>query len=79
MTLLWQRPEPDEDPIVATLKRSNRMRASHDVVDLYKRPHKVRWALAVATVTLIWMGPLLIRALADDVFQLAVNYVFTGE
>jgi len=39
---------------------------------------EIKWTFAVAAVTLFWAAPLLIQAAADDVFQRAVNYVFTG-
>jgi hypothetical protein len=46
---------------------------------LNKSWHKMRWPLAVAAVSFLWTAPLQIRAMAeDDVFQLAVNYLFTG-
>jgi len=46
---------------------------------LNKSWSKVRWPLTVAAVSFLWMAPLQIRAAAeDDVFQLAINYVFTG-
>jgi hypothetical protein len=46
---------------------------------LNKSWHKMRWPLAVAPVSFLWTAPLQIRAMAeDDVFQLAVNYLFTG-
>jgi hypothetical protein len=41
--------------------------------------HKINLCLAVAAVALLWTVPLQDRAVAeDDVFQKAVNYVFTG-
>jgi hypothetical protein len=41
--------------------------------------HKINLCLAVAAVSLLWTVPLQDRAVAeDDVFQQAVNYVFTG-
>ncbi len=48
-------------------------------VYLNKNRYKLRWPLIVTAVSFLWMAPLQIRAVAeDDVFQLAVNYVFTG-
>ena len=48
-------------------------------VYLNKNRHKLRWPLIVTAVSLLLMAPLQIRAVAeDDVFRLAVNYVFTG-
>jgi hypothetical protein len=48
-------------------------------VRLNKGWNKVRWPLAVAAASFLWTAPLQIRAATeDDVFQLAVNYVFTG-
>jgi hypothetical protein len=42
--------------------------------------HKISLYLAVAAISLLWTAPLQHRALAeDDVFQKAVNYVFTGK
>jgi hypothetical protein len=41
--------------------------------------HKINLCLAVAAVSLLWTAPLQDRVVAeDDVFQQAVNYVFTG-
>jgi hypothetical protein len=49
------------------------------LVYLNKSWYKLRWPLAVTEVSFLWMAPPQIRAVAeDDVFQLAVNYVFTG-
>lgn len=49
------------------------------LVYLNKNRYKLRWPLAVTAVCFLWMAPLQIRAAAeDDVFQLAVNYIFTG-
>jgi len=46
---------------------------------LNKSCYKIRWPLAVAAVSFLWTVPLQIRAVAeDDVFQLAVNYIFAG-
>jgi hypothetical protein len=46
---------------------------------LNKNRYKLRWPLTVTAVSFLWMTPLQIRAVAeDDLFQLAVNYVFTG-
>jgi hypothetical protein len=43
------------------------------------RGHKIGLFLAVAVASLVWTAALQDRALAaDDVFQQAVNYVFTG-
>ena len=44
-----------------------------------KSGHKIGLSLAVAVASIFWLVPLQTRALAgDDVFQQAVNYVFTG-
>ncbi len=41
--------------------------------------NKSWWPLAVAAVSFLWTAPPQIQAVAeDDLFQLAVNYVFTG-
>jgi hypothetical protein len=40
--------------------------------------HKKRWSFAIAVVSLSWTASLQIRAAAEDEFQDAVNYVFTG-
>jgi hypothetical protein len=46
---------------------------------LNKSWYKIRWTLTVAAVSFLWTAPVQVRAVAeDDVFQLAVNYVFTG-
>jgi hypothetical protein len=46
---------------------------------LNKNRYKLRWPLTVTAVSFLWMTPLQIRAVAeDDLFQLAVNHVFTG-
>jgi hypothetical protein len=46
---------------------------------LNKSWYRIRWPLVVAAVSFLWTAPLQIRAVAeDDVFQLAVNYIFTG-
>ena len=46
---------------------------------LNKSWYWIRWPLAVAAVSFLWTAPLQSRAVAeDDVFQLAVNYIFTG-
>lgn len=42
--------------------------------------HKIRLLLAVAVASLLWTVPLQTRVVAeDDVFQQAINYVFTGK
>jgi hypothetical protein len=38
----------------------------------------IRWSLAIAVVSFFGTAPLQLRAMTDDVFQHAVNYVFTG-
>ena len=45
---------------------------------MFAKSSEIRWTFVVAAVTLVWAAPLLIQAVADDLFQLAVNYVFTG-
>lgn len=41
--------------------------------------HRIRWSLAVAIVAILWAPSQQARAAAqDDVFQKAVNYIFTG-
>lgn len=50
-----------------------------DLVRTNDSSHKISWCSAVAAVSLVWTAPLQNRAVAeDDVFQQAVNYVFTG-
>src|SRR6266446_1832798 len=46
---------------------------------LNKSGHKFRLSLAIAVASFLWTIPLQTRAVPeDDVFQQAVNYVFTG-
>ena len=41
--------------------------------------HKIRLSLTIAVASFLWMVPLQTRAMTeDDVFQQAINYVFTG-
>jgi hypothetical protein len=41
--------------------------------------HKIRMSLAIAVASFLWMFPPQTRAMTDDdVFQQAINYVFTG-
>ena len=41
--------------------------------------HKIRLSLTIAVAQFLWMVPLQTRAMTeDDVFQQAINYVFTG-
>lgn len=40
--------------------------------------HKIRWAMALATVSFLWTGLHQIGAVTEDVLQEAVNYVLTG-
>jgi hypothetical protein len=42
--------------------------------------HKISLLLAVAVASFVWLVPLQTRVVAeDDVFQRAINYVFTGK
>ena len=40
--------------------------------------HKIRLSLAIAVASFFWMVPLQTAMTEDDVFQQAINYVFTG-
>jgi hypothetical protein len=53
--------------------------AMASLVYLNKNRYMLRWPLAVAAVSFLWIVPLHVRAMAeDDVLQLAINYIFTG-
>jgi hypothetical protein len=41
--------------------------------------HRIRLSWAITVASVLWLAPLHTRALADDeVFQQAINYIFTG-